>query len=315
MNPHDIIQIGPLAMALDRLVTMGLILVFLAGTDLIVRRFRVSSWQPAAIALLVGLVSARSAYVWVHKESFALDPVVALQAWLGGWIWSAGVAAAALALVLTLRKPRPIAAGLGLLAVLSAVWVAFGEDRAPRSATLLPAGLLFEMAQGGTITAGDLRGRIAVLNLWASWCPPCRREMPMLIDAAASERRAMILLVNQGETPERLSAFLEGQGLEPRHVALDPEGVLGVLTGAPALPTTLFIAADGTVRQTHVGEISRVQLDIAIRTLSRAEEALRPARRVERAAVGSSPSAAARRTALRHRQVRTRPAAHKRDRT
>ncbi|OYW88480.1 MAG: hypothetical protein B7Z20_02405 [Sphingobium sp. 32-64-5] len=121
MNPHDIIQIGPLAMALDRLVAMGLILVFLAGTDLIVRRFRVPSWQPAAIALLVGLVSARAAYVWVHEESFALDPVVALQAWFGGWIWSAGVAAAALALVLTLRKPRPIAAGLGLLAVLSAV--------------------------------------------------------------------------------------------------------------------------------------------------------------------------------------------------
>src|SRR3546814_8297235 len=104
----------------------------------------------------------------------------------------------------------------------------------------------------------------------------------------------------------RLSAFLEGQGLEPRHVALDPEGVLGVLTGAPALPTTLFIAADGTVRQTHVGEISRVQLDIAIRALSRAEEALRPARRLKRAAVGSSPSAAARRTALRHDRKSTR---------
>src|SRR6218665_3748437 len=196
MNPHDIIQIGPLAMALDRLVAMGFILVFLAGTDLILLRFRVPSWQPATIALLVGLVSARAAYVWVHKESFALDPVVTLQAWFGGWIWSAGVAAAALALVLTLRKPRPIATGLGLLAVLSAVWVVFGEERAPRSATLLPAGLRFEMAQGGTTTAGDLRGRVAVLNLWASWCPPCRREMPMLIAAAAREPRAMILLVN-----------------------------------------------------------------------------------------------------------------------
>lgn len=132
----------------------------------------------------------------------------------------AGVVTAALAVVVILRKPRPIAAGLGLLATLSAVWWAFAEGQAPRSAILLPTGLRFDIAQGGGITAGDLRGRPAVLNLWASWRPPCRREMPMLIDTAARERRAAILLVNQGETPARLHAFLRGQGLSSRHVAL-----------------------------------------------------------------------------------------------
>lgn len=268
MNPNDIIQIGPLAMALDRLVAVGLILAFLAGMDWIVRRFRAPSWHPAALALLAGLVGARAAYVWAHRDSFALDPVVALQAWLGGWVWSAGVATAALALIITLRKPRTIAAGLSLLAALSAIWWAFAEGQVPRSRTLLPATLRIDMAQGGSITAGDMHGRPAVLNLWASWCPPCRREMPMLIDAASRERRVKILLVNQGETSAQLHAFLQGQGLPPRDVALDQEGVLGTLTGSPALPTTLFIAADGTIRQTHVGEISRVQLDIAIRALS-----------------------------------------------
>lgn len=275
MNPNDIIQIGPLAMALDRLVAMGLILAFLAGMDWIVRRFRVSSWQPGALALLAGLVGARAAYVWVHRESFALDQVVVLEAWLGGWVWSTGVVTAALALVVILRKPRPIAAGLGLLATLSAVWWAFAEGQAPRSAILLPAGLRFDMAQGGSITAGDLRGRPAVLNLWASWCPPCRREMPMLINAASRERRAALLLVNQGETSERVSTFLQSQGLSARHVALDQTGNLGAIAGSPALPTTLFVAADGTIRQTHVGEISRVQLDIAIRALVQPDGPLR----------------------------------------
>lgn len=51
--------------------------------------------------------------------------------------------------------------------------------------------------------------------------------------------------------------------------------MLGTLTGSPALPTTLFVAADGTIRQTHVGEISRVQLDIAIRTLSQVDASRR----------------------------------------
>lgn len=271
MNPNDIIQIGPLAMALDRLVAIGLILTFLGGMDRIVRRFRVSSWQPAGLVLLAGLVGARAAYVWVYRESFALDPIVALQAWLGGWVWSAGVATAALALVVILRRFQPIAAGLGLLATLSVVWWVFTEGQAPRSAILLPANLRFDMAQGSSITAGDLRGRPSVLNLWASWCPPCRREMPMLIDAAANESRAAVLLVNQGETPAQLRAFLQGQGLPPSHVALDQEGVLVSLTGSPALPTTLFVAADGTIRQTHMGEISRVQLDIAIRALTQAD--------------------------------------------
>ncbi|WBX84606.1 TlpA disulfide reductase family protein [Sphingosinicella microcystinivorans] len=271
MNPNDIIQIGPLAMALDRLVAIALILTFLAGMDWIVRRFAIAGWQPAGLALLAGLVGARAAYVWVHRESFALDPVVSLQAWLGGWVWSAGVATAALVVVVIMRRLRPIAAGLGLLAALSSVWWAFAEGQAPRSAILLPTGLRFDMARGGSITAGDLRGRPAVLNLWASWCPPCRREMPMLINAAANERRAAVLLVNQGETPAQLRAFLQSQGLPPRDVALDQEGMLSTFTGSPALPTTLFVAADGTIRQTHVGEISRVQLDIAIRALTKAD--------------------------------------------
>lgn len=274
MTPNDIIQIGSLAIALDRLVAVGLILTFLGGVDWIVRRFHVRSWQPAWLALLAGVVGARVTYVWIHRESFSLDPMVSLQVWLGGWIWSAGAVSATLALAITLRKPRPVAAGLGLLAVLSAVWWAFSEGQGPRTPILLPAGLRFEMAQGdrtrdGSITADDLRGRPAVLNLWASWCPPCRREMPMLTDTAASEGRAAILLVNQGETPGRIGAFLQGQSLSPRHVVLDQESTLGVLAGSPALPTTLFIAADGTIQQTHVGEISRVQLDIAIRALSR----------------------------------------------
>lgn len=296
MNPNDIIQIGPLATALDRLVAIGLILTFLAGMDWIVRRFAIVAWRPAGLALLAGLVGARAAYVWVYRESFALDPVVSLQALQGGWVWSAGVATAALVLVVILRRPRPIMAGLGLLAALSAVWWVFAEGQAPRSAILLPANLRFDMAQGGSITAGDLHGRPAVLNLWASWCPPCRREMPMLIDAAANESRAVVLLVNQGETPAQLRAFLQREGLPPSHVALDQEGVLGSLTGSPALPTTLFVAADGTIRQTHMGEISRVQLDIAIRALT--QTMIRSGKRAAR-----DRSAKGRPAPRRHRQL------------
>ena len=274
MNPDDIIQIGPLALALDRLVAVALLLAFLTALDWIVRRYRVDAWHPAAVAILAGLVAARASHVWQHRESYALEPVAALQAWLGGWDWRAGVAATGLVLLLTMRRRKPVLAGLGVLGSLTLTWAGFLAAGESKTSLRLPQTLTLERvaAEPGTLPPwqiGDLQGRPIVLNLWATWCPPCRREMPMLTRAAATERRAEILLVNQGETPAQITAFLRAQGLDPAHVASDPSGLLSEMTGAGALPTTLFIASDGTVRQVHTGEITRVQLDIAIRSLER----------------------------------------------
>ncbi len=274
MNPDNIIQIGPLALALDRLVAVGLMLAFLTALDWIVRCYRVATWQPAGVALLAGLVAARAGHVWQYRESYALEPVAALQAWLGGWDWRAGVAATGLVLLLTMRRRKPVLAGLGVLGGLTLAWAGFLAAGENKSLLRLPQALTLERvaAEPGTLPPwqiGDLQGRPIVLNLWATWCPPCRREMPMLTRAAATERRAEILLVNQDETPAQITAFLRAQGLDPAHVASDPSGLLSEMTGAGALPTTLFIASDGTVRQVHTGEITRVQLDIAIRSLER----------------------------------------------
>ena len=274
MNPDNIIQIGPLALALDRLVAVGLMLAFLTALDWIVRRYRVATWQPAGVALLAGLVAARAGHVWQYRESYALEPVAALQAWLGGWDWRAGVAATGLVLLLTMSRRKPVLAGLGVLGGLTLAWAGFLAAGENKSLLRLPQALTLERvaAEPGTLPPwqiGGLQGRPIVLNLWATWCPPCRREMPMLTRAAATERRAEILLVNQGETPAQITAFLRAQGLDPAHVASDPSGLLSEMTGAGALPTTLFIASDGTVRQVHTGEITRVQLDIAIRSLER----------------------------------------------
>lgn len=267
MNPDDIIHIGPLAFALDRLIAVGLILIFLAALDWIVRRYRVTGWQPALLAVLAGLFAARMGHVWHYRESYALEPMAALQVWLGGWDWRLGVAGAGIVLVLSLRRRRPVIAGLGVLGAVSLAWAVFHAAGEATPPLRLPPEVELKSIGGGVIGPASWSGRPAVLNLWASWCPPCRREMPMLVEAAGAERRATILLVNQGEQPARIIAFLQAQGLDPAHIALDPSGILGEMAGARALPTTLFIGSDGTVRQVHVGEITRVQLDIAIRAL------------------------------------------------
>lgn len=272
MNPDSIVQIGPLALALDRLVAAGLILVFLTAIDRIVRRYGVKAWQPAGLALFAGLLGARIGHVWEHRASYTLNPSAALQFWLGGWNWAIGVASAGLVLILLLRQSRPVLASLTVLGALALIWTGFLASQDKKAALRLPPSLVLSgfPAANGKAQAwrlSELRGRPVVLNLWATWCPPCRREMPMLVTAAKSEGRATILLVNQGEQPAQVNAFLRSQGLDPGHVALDPAGLLGQFAAAKALPTTLFIASDGTVRQVHTGELTRVQLDIAIRAL------------------------------------------------
>lgn len=275
MNPDDIIQIGPLALALDRLVAIGLILAFITAIDRIVARYRITAWQPAGLALLGGLAAARLGHLWQYRESYALEPLAALQVWLGGWNWQLGVAGAAAILAMTLRRPRPVAIGLAVLAGLTVAWAGFLSADTGKAALRLPRDLVLEgpaTASGNSAShrIDNLSWRPMVLNLWATWCPPCRREMPMLTKVASSERRAAILLVNQGEQPAQVATFLRAQGLDPTNVAYDPSGLLGAMAQAKALPTTLFVDRNGTVRKVHTGEITRVQLDIAIRALEQA---------------------------------------------
>lgn len=266
MNPQDVIQIGPVALALDRLVALVLIAGFIAAIDRIVQHWRIRAWHPAVLAVIGGLVSARIGHVWQYRESYALDPAAVLQAWLGGWHWVAGVAGAALVLVASLRRQRAVMAALLVLGQLSGLWAIFLAIGQDRPMIRLPQGVALEQVPAGVATLPA--GQPLVINLWATWCPPCRRELPMLASAAASERRAAIVLVDQGEDGAAVAAFLRRQQLDPLHVMLDPSGQLGAWAGAKALPTTLFVDAGGNVRQVHMGEITRVQLDIGIRTIS-----------------------------------------------
>ncbi len=267
MSPDDIISIGPLALALDRLVAVGLIALFVSSADPLVRRFQPDVPAFTGITVLAGVIGARGGYVWMHRDSFALDPLAAFQVWLGGWSWLGGILTAALVLALRTRDRRATAAGLACLAACAFLWWGFSRTTDTRPPTSLPAILAITGADGRQKTLAAYRGQPLVVNLWATWCPPCRRELPMLVDAARTERRAAILLVNQGESPAHVRAFLAQNSLRASNIAYDPSTDLGRITGSRALPTTLFVDATGRIRATHFGELSRVQLDIAIRQL------------------------------------------------
>ncbi|WP_299315685.1 TlpA disulfide reductase family protein, partial [uncultured Halomonas sp.] len=105
----------------------------------------------------------------------------------------------------------------------------------------------------------DLRGETVVLNLWATWCPPCLREMPLLAEADARDGVTAVI-ANQGEELLQVARYLDDQGLEFRYPLLDPRQELMVLLESPGLPTTLLFDASGRAVERHVGELSRAQL-------------------------------------------------------
>lgn len=266
MNLPPSLSLGPVVMATERLLALLLITAFLLFASWLVRRTG-SAERTGLLATAFGLLAARAGFVVANWESFRQDPWSVLAFWQGGFSLSAGVTAAvATILVLSWTKWRVAALQVGAIAALTSLHL--GSERLMAlPARPLPRTITLVSLDGRAVPTGSLQGKPAVINLWATWCPPCRREMPMLIEESARSP-VPILLVNQGEDEKTVRDFLRSEGLANERVFLNPTGSLGASSGSPALPTTLFVDAAGQIRATHVGEISRAALAQSRRQLA-----------------------------------------------
>ncbi len=107
-------------------------------------------------------------------------------------------------------------------------------------------------------------GKPMVVNIWATWCPPCIREMPLLEEAQKANPGIVFVFVNQGEHSETVSAFLDNAELDLAHVLLDSRGQLAQVTASMALPTTLFYNAKGEQADVHRGELTESDLSLLL---------------------------------------------------
>lgn len=109
---------------------------------------------------------------------------------------------------------------------------------------------------GNTFKLSALRGTPVVLNFWATWCPPCRAELPEL--QAGSERLAgqiAIVGLNQGETPDQVRTFAEQLGLTFQ-IPLDEGMDVSATYGVRSLPTTFFLDRSGVIRDMRIGPLT-----------------------------------------------------------
>ncbi len=252
------LTLGPLVLSLDRAYAGLGFAVLLLGAEWLARRGRpeVASWGwQAALAAFVG---ARAGFVLVNLEHYGAAPAAILAIWQGGFEpWWGVAAAAAASVVFAVRAPalRRVAPSLGVVA-LAAWWLpsALFTPSGHVSAARLPP-LELETLEGQIVSLVDL-GEPSVVNVWATWCPPCRREMPILFEAADATPGVRVWLVNQRESPAAVRAYLDAAGLPHDGVLLDPSGALGSALRVAGLPTTFAFDAQGALIHVHVGEIS-----------------------------------------------------------
>ena len=139
------------------------------------------------------------------------------------------------------------AMGLGMA---GAVQAAGFEARAATPAPALKAVDL----KGATRTLADYRGKVVVLNFWASWCPPCLREKPSMerLRVKMAGRPLAVVALDSAETREEVDAFLSKMTLG-FPILLDPDGSNTKRWKVFALPTTFLLDAEGRVRHVLTG--------------------------------------------------------------
>lgn len=212
---------------------------------------------------LAALLAARLGFVLGYPAEYAADPWSVPDIRDGGWQPWAGLGAALLyvAVLWLWRSPwrRPLASGLAMFVAAWLTGLALLRATAAPGAADLPTwrGVALD---AGSVAPADLRGQPVVVNLWASWCPPCRREMPVLLQARQAHGQVRFLWVNQGEPPETVARFAARQGLPAADVLLDTPAQLGRTLGYKALPTTLFYDGRGRLVAVRAGELSAATL-------------------------------------------------------
>ena len=115
---------------------------------------------------------------------------------------------------------------------------------------------------GKSVHLRDFRGRVVVINFWATWCEPCRTEMPIFQSAYRVNQPLglEILAVNFDESRSEVQEFRDQMSLGFT-MLLDPGGVIQRLYRVSGYPTTFFVDREGVIRAQHVGDLNESQLD------------------------------------------------------
>jgi thiol-disulfide isomerase/thioredoxin len=255
-------QIGPLALPYPILQLFGSVALAIFIGKRAGRKTAVDVESLTYRVLLVAVIFARLGFVLQYRDAYLASPMEILDIRDGGWNAHTGIVVAWIYTFMLIRprpsfrKPLLAAIGAG-----SALWIvgSIAPLILPHDEVLLP-NIVLPTLDGSATSLTSFKGRPTVVNLWATWCPPCQREMPMFQLAQSDHTEFNFIFANQGESVETVRRFLASHRLELSNVLLDKKGLAGARFKQSALPTTLFFDAEGRLTDMRIGELSHATL-------------------------------------------------------
>ena len=157
--------------------------------------------------------------------------------------------------------------GWGAPSVLQSLLTITGPEQvAPNGGGRAPSFTLVG-TDGRRVSLADLAGEPLVINFWASYCPPCKAEMPLLQRRVVASSKVRLVLINEGDSNQSALAFLNATGIQ-QAALLDSNLAVGRAYGVVPLPTTVFVRADGSIAGRQVGELDDRVLAAWLSTLT-----------------------------------------------
>jgi len=163
--------------------------------------------------------------------------------------------------------------GLTFLVAMSVIFGGWGSGEKPASLTL-------KDMQGAKAKLSDLRGKVVVLNFWATWCGPCNVEMPMLVQAAKSYSGKQVAFVgasvDAAETQNKIAGYVQKLGIEYPIWTGATDDDMKKLQMGNVVPATVFLDADGIVRARILGQMRLGEIEERVDWLLRNQEGNAP---------------------------------------
>jgi thiol-disulfide isomerase/thioredoxin len=266
------INLGPLALPVTPLLLAAALIVSL----FVGKRGNARGGEIDSIlykVMIAGVLAARTAFVIRYWDTYGQAPFSIIDIRDGGFsVWAGLAVGGGVAIWYGWRNPvlrrkllLSLLAGACTAGVGGAAVLLVGQ---PRTDIALPTAT-FTTLDGNPVRFDAFLGKPVVVNLWATWCPPCRREMPVLQQAQARNNEVVFVFANQGETADAVRRYLATEHIDIANVILDVNREVARHVGSRALPTTLFFDGKGRLRSARMGQLSAA-------TLAQQLESLRP---------------------------------------